>query len=152
MAPAFVAANVGKKSIAVNLKQQRGTELARQLMGSCDVVLENFGPGVMQRLGLGYEACQSLRPALIYCDLAGTDKPVRSATIPAIDNISQATSGMMASNGDVGDPPSRVGWPVVDTYTGTLAALAACRRCCNGTALAMVSTSMYPCWMHPWSC
>ena len=124
MAPAFVAANVGKKSIAVNLKQPRGIELARRLIASCDVVLENFRPGVMQRLGLGYETCRTLRPALIYCSISGYGQSGPQRDYPAIDNIVQATSGMMASNGDEGDPPSRVGWPAVDTYTGTLAALA----------------------------
>jgi CoA:oxalate CoA-transferase len=124
MAPAFVAANVGKKSIAVNLKKPRGVELARRLIASCDVVLENFRPGVMQRLGLGYEACRTLRPALIYCSISGYGQSGPQRDYPAIDNIVQATSGMMASNGDEGDPPSRVGWPAVDTYTGTLAALA----------------------------
>ncbi len=124
MAPAFVAANVGKKSVAVNLKQPRGVELARRLIATCDVVLENFRPGVMQRLGLGYEACRTLRPALIYCSISGYGQSGPQRDYPAIDNIVQATSGMMASNGDEGDPPSRVGWPAVDTYTGTLAALA----------------------------
>jgi CoA:oxalate CoA-transferase len=123
MAPAFVAANVGKKSIAVNLKQPDGAELARRLIASCDVVLENFRPGVMQRLGLGYETCRGLRPALVYCSISGYGQSGPQRDYPAIDNIVQATSGMMASNGDEGDPPSRVGWPAVDTYTGTLAAL-----------------------------
>jgi CoA:oxalate CoA-transferase len=123
MAPAFVAANVGKKSVAVNLKQARGGELARRLIASCDVVLENFRPGVMQRLGLGYEDCRTLRPSLIYCSISGYGQSGPQRDYPAIDNIVQATSGMMASNGDEGDPPTRVGWPAVDTYTGTLAAL-----------------------------
>ncbi len=124
MAPAFVAANVGKKSIAVNLKQPRGAELARRLISSSDVVLENFRPGVMKRLGLGYEECRTLRPTLVYCSISGYGQTGPQRDYPAIDNIVQATSGMMASNGDEGDPPSRVGWPAVDTYTGTLAALA----------------------------
>ena len=124
MAPAFVAANVGKKSLAVNLKQARGAALARRLIASCDVVLENFRPGVMQRLGLGYDVCRTLRPTLIYCSISGYGQSGPQRDYPAIDNIVQATSGMMASNGDEGDPPSRVGWPAVDTYTGTLAALA----------------------------
>ena len=124
MAPAFVAANVGKRSIAVNLKDARGGEIARRIVASCDVVLENFRPGVMQRLGLGYEACAALRPALVYCSISGYGQSGPQRDFAAIDNIVQATSGMMAANGEEGDPPSRVGWPVVDTYTGTLAALA----------------------------
>ena len=124
MAPAFVAANVGKKSIAVNLKSPEGLEVARRLVASADVVLENFRPGVMARLGLSYEACCKLRSALVYCSISGYGQSGPQRDYPAIDNIVQATSGMMSVNGDEGDPPSRVGWPVVDTYTGTLAALA----------------------------
>src|ERR1700760_3345787 len=124
MAPAFVAANVGKESIAVNLKHADGLEIARRLIRQCDVVLENFRPGVMSRLGLGYEACRELRQDLVYCSISGYGQSGPQRDYPAIDNIVQATSGMMAANGDEGDPPSRVGWPAVDTYTGTLAALA----------------------------
>ena len=124
MAPAFVAANVGKKSIAVDLKNPAGLEVARRLVASSDVVLENFRPGVMARLGLNYEACRLLRNALVYCSISGYGQSGPQRDYPAIDNIVQATSGMMSVNGDEGDPPSRVGWPVVDTYTGTLAALA----------------------------
>ena len=124
MAPAFVAANVGKQSIAVNLKHPDGLEVARRLVRSSDVVLENFRPGVMSRLGLGYEVCKTLRSNLVYCSISGYGQSGPQRDYPAIDNIVQATSGMMAANGDEGDPPSRVGWPAVDTYTGTLAALA----------------------------
>jgi crotonobetainyl-CoA:carnitine CoA-transferase CaiB-like acyl-CoA transferase len=88
------------------------------------VVLENFRPGVMDRLGLGYEASRKLRPGVVYCAVSGYGQDGPRRDFPAIDNIVQATSGMMAANGAEGDPPSRVGWPVVDTYTGTLAALA----------------------------
>jgi|HubBroStandDraft_5_1064220.scaffolds.fasta_scaffold02589_4 CoA:oxalate CoA-transferase len=124
MAPAFVAANVGKKSIAVDLKNPQGLEVAQRLVASSDVVLENFRPGVMARLGLSYEACCKLRSSLVYCSISGYGQSGPQRDYPAIDNIVQATSGMMSVNGEEGDPPSRVGWPVVDTYTGTLAALA----------------------------
>ncbi len=124
LSPAFIAANVGKQSLAVDLKRPEGVEIARRLIASSDVVLENFRPGVMQRLGLGYEVCKALRPDLIYCAISGYGQGGPRRDYPAIDNIVQATSGIMASNGDADDPPSRVGWPVVDTYTGTLAAMA----------------------------
>jgi len=124
IAPAFVAANVGKKSIAVDLKSPGGHDVACRLIRNCDVVLENFRPGVMSRLGLGYEECRGLRPGVIFCSVSGYGQTGPQRDHPAIDNIVQATSGMMASNGGPEDPPSRVGWPVVDTYTGTLAALA----------------------------
>ena len=124
LSPAFIAANVGKQSLAVDLKTAAGSEIARRLIARSDVVLENIRPGVMQRLGLDYESCRALRPELIYCAISGYGQngPRRDHT--AIDNIVQATSGIMASNGDADEPPSRVGWPVVDTYTGTLAAAA----------------------------
>lgn len=124
IAPAFIAANVGKKSIAVDLKSAGGHEIACQLIRESDVVLENFRPGVMTRLGLDYEACKRLRPGIIQCSVTGYGQSGALRDYPAIDNIVQATSGMMACNGGPDDPPSRVGWPVVDTYTGTLAALA----------------------------
>jgi len=124
VAPAFVAANAGKKSIALDLKRTEGLEIASRLIRQSDVVVENFRPGVMQRLGLGYEACRQLRPGLVFCSISGYGQTGRLRDYPAIDNIVQATSGMMSANGDEGDPPSRVGWPVVDTYTGTLGALA----------------------------
>jgi CoA:oxalate CoA-transferase len=123
IAPAFVAANVGKKSVAIDLKTAGGHEVATRLIQASDVVLENFRPGVMSRLGLGYEECRKLRPGVIFCSVSGYGQAGPQRDHPAIDNIVQATSGMMASNGGPDDPPSRVGWPVVDTYTGTLAAL-----------------------------
>lgn len=124
LAPAFVAANIGKRSIALDLKGARGREIARRLIGQADVLLENFRPGVMARLGLAYEDCKALQSRIIYCSVSGYGQGGPLRDYPAIDNIVQATSGMMAANGGPQDPPSRVGWPIVDTYTGTLAALA----------------------------
>lgn len=124
LSPAFIAANVGKRSLAVDLKRPEGIQIARRLIGRSDIVLENFRPGVMERLGLGYDACKHLQPKLIYCAISGYGQSGARRDHPAIDNIVQATSGIMAANGEPDDPPSRAGWPVVDTYTGTLAALA----------------------------
>jgi CoA:oxalate CoA-transferase len=124
MAPAFVAANAGKRSIAIDLKSARGHEIALRLIRQCDVVLENFRPGVMARLGLGFDECKVQQPRIVYCSISGYGQSGPLRDYPAIDNIVQATSGMMAANGGPDDPPSRVGWPIVDTYTGTLAALA----------------------------
>jgi crotonobetainyl-CoA:carnitine CoA-transferase CaiB-like acyl-CoA transferase len=124
MSPAFIAANVGKKSLVLDLKSESGRGVGERLIAQSDVVLENFRPGVMQRLGLGYEQARRLRPAVVYCSVSGYGQSGPRRDYPAIDNIVQATSGMMSANGSEGDPPTRVGWPVVDTYTGTLAALA----------------------------
>lgn len=124
LSPAFIAANAGKRSLAVDLKSSEGVEIARRLVTSCDVVLENFRPGVMDRLGLGYTVCKQLQRRIVYCAVSGYGQRGAWRDLPAIDNIVQATGGVMAANGEPEDPPSRAGWPVVDTYTGTLAALA----------------------------
>jgi CoA:oxalate CoA-transferase len=124
MSPAFIAANAGKRSIVIDLKTDHGREVARKLIATADVVLENFRPGVMDRLELGYAVCKALRPDVVFCSVSGygQDGPLKHH--PAIDNIVQASSGMMGLSGDPETPPMRVGFPVVDTYTGTLAALA----------------------------
>jgi CoA:oxalate CoA-transferase len=124
MAPAFIAANSGKKSIVIDLKNEAGREIARKLIATADVVLENFRPGVMDRLELGYSVCKALRPDVVFCSVSGYGQEGPLKHHPAIDNIVQASSGMMGLSGEPETPPMRVGFPVVDTYTGTLAALA----------------------------
>ncbi len=125
MSPAFIAVNAGKKSIALDLKNPQQLEIAKRIITRSDVVLENFRPGVMARLGLDYETARELNPDIVYCSISGygqTDSPQRNW--PAIDNIVQATSGMMKLGGEPGDAATRVGFPVVDTLTGQTAAFA----------------------------
>ncbi len=124
MSPAFIAANLCKRSIALDLKQPAAREIALQLIGTADAVTENFRPGVMDRLGLGYEVCRSINPGIVFCSVSGYGQAGEMRDFPALDQIVQATSGMMSVNGRPEDPPLRVGYPVVDTYTGTMAALA----------------------------
>lgn len=124
MSPAFIAANVGKKSIALDLKDERDHEIARKIIARCDVLLENFRPGVIERLGLGYEVARSLRPDIVFCSVSGYGQDSPQRDWPAIDNIVQATSGMMMLSGAEGDPPVRIGFPIVDTLTGQTAAVA----------------------------
>lgn len=124
MAPAFMAVNAGKKSIVLDLKQPQDLASARSIVERCDVLVENFRPGVMARLGLGHEAMRTLNPRLIYCSVSGYGQSGPRRDWAAIDNIVQATSGMMSLGGDPGAPPARVGFPVVDTLTGQTAALA----------------------------
>src|SRR5689334_2631371 len=124
MAPAFIAVNAGKKSIVLDLKQTADLAHARALVERCDVVVENFRPGVMQRLGLDYAAVRKLNARLVYCSVSGYGQSGPRRDWPAIDNIVQATSGMMSLGGDPDGPPMRVGFPVVDTLTGQTAAFA----------------------------
>ncbi|HWW63497.1 MAG TPA: CoA transferase [Sphingomonadaceae bacterium] len=124
MAPAFINVNAGKRSIALDLKSKGGREVARRLIAQADVVVENFRPGVMNRLGFDYDACCELRPGIIFCSVSGYGQTGPYRDYPAVDNIVQGTSGMMSVSGSPGDGPIRVGYPAVDTYTGTLAAMA----------------------------
>lgn len=124
MSPAFIAANAGKKSIALDLKMPSDLGIARAIISRSDVVLENFRPGVMARLGLGYDAVRTLRPDIVYCSVSGYGQEGPYRDWPAIDNIVQATSGMMMLSGEEGDPPVRVGFPIVDTLSGQTAAIA----------------------------
>lgn len=124
LAPAFIAVNAGKKSIVLDLKQPGDHATARRLIERCDVLIENFRPGTMGRLGLDYEAVKALNPDIVYCSVSGYGQDGPRRDWPAIDNIVQATSGMMSLGGEPGGPPQRVGFPVVDTLVGQTAAFA----------------------------
>src|SRR5690606_34496009 len=124
MSPAFIGVNAGKKSIVLDLKDPAQLEVARAIIRQSDVVLENFRPGVMDRLGLGYAQVREMKPDIVYCSVSGYGQSGPLRDWPAIDNIVQATTGMMRLGGTADDPPLRVGFPVVDTLTGQTAAFA----------------------------
>ncbi len=96
MAPAFIAVNAGKKSIALDLKDPGDAATARSIVEHCDVLVENFRPGVMARLGFGFDAVKKLRSDIVYCSVSGYGQSGPLRDWPAIDNIVQATSGMMS--------------------------------------------------------
>ena len=124
MGASFLAQNPGKRSVTLDLKQPRGKEVFRRLVATADVLVENFRPGVMQRLGLGYESLLAFQPRLIYCAISGfgQDGPLRD--LPAYDQIIQGMSGMMSITGAPDTAPYRVGYPVADTIGGLTAAMA----------------------------
>lgn len=124
MSPAFIAANAGKKSIALDLKNPEENAIAREIVARSDVLLENFRPGVISRLGFGYDAVRSYNPEIVFCSVSGYGQDGAQRDWPAIDNIVQATSGMMMLSGGEGDPPVRIGFPIVDTLTGQTATMA----------------------------
>jgi CoA:oxalate CoA-transferase len=120
----FLAQNANKKSLTLNLKAEEGKEIFRKLARTADVVVENFRPGVMTRLGLGYEQLCELNPKIIYCAISGFGQSGPDAFKPAYDQIIQGLSGVMAINGDERLNPLRAGFPVCDTVGGLNAAFA----------------------------
>ena len=124
MGLSFVAVNAGKQSVAVDLKDSRGTKIVRELARRSDVVLENFRPGVMDRLGLGYEVLAQDNPRLIYCAVSGFGQTGPWAGRPAYDQIVQGLSGAMSVTGDARTAPLRTGFPMSDTFGGLAAAFA----------------------------
>lgn len=124
MGISFLAQNAGKKSVTINLKSEIGRETFLSLVDTADVVVENFRPGVMDRLGLGQAVLRARKPALIYCAISGfgQDGPLRDN--PAYDQIIQGMAGVMSVTGDARTAPLRVGYPVADTMGGITAAFA----------------------------
>ncbi|MBB1630544.1 CaiB/BaiF CoA-transferase family protein [Cupriavidus sp. UME77] len=124
MGVSFLAQNPGKRSITINLKHASGKEVFRKLVQSADVLVENFRPGVMDRLGLGFEALKQIHPKLIYCAISGFGQDGPLSDLPAYDQIIQGMSGVMSITGDPQTAPYRVGYPVSDTIGGITAAFA----------------------------
>lgn len=124
MAEPFIGANAGKKSITLDLKSEFGKEAARRLIATSDIMVENFRPGVIDRLGLGYEALREANPHLIFCSISGYGQSGPMRDYPAIDQIIQSVSGLMGLSGEPDSGPMRVGFPIVDTYSALLAAFA----------------------------
>lgn len=120
----FVAFNRNKRSICIDLKSEQGLQAAMRLARSCDVIVESFRPGVMQRFGLGYEDVRAVNPGIVYCSVSAYGSTGDGASLGGVDGIVQAESGLMSLLGDEGQPPSKVQAPVVDVTTGYVAAIA----------------------------
>ncbi len=121
-APSFIGFNTGKESVSVNMKHPQGIEVVRRLVTHADVMVENYRPGVMARLGLGYKALNELNKRLIYCSVSGFGQSGPLRDNPAYDHVVQAVCGLMSVNGEPGSDPMKVGFPIVDTFTGYCAA------------------------------
>jgi CoA:oxalate CoA-transferase len=124
MGASFLAQNAGKRSVTINLKSPAGKEVFHRLVATAEVVVENFRPGVMDRLGLGYEALRKAKADLIYCAISGFGKDGPLKDNPAYDQIVQGISGVMSVTGDKQSAPLRVGFPAADTIGGITAAFA----------------------------
>jgi succinate--hydroxymethylglutarate CoA-transferase len=122
----FLAFNRSKRSIAIDLTDDRGRQLARRLVAGADVVIENFRPGVMDRLGLGHAELREADPALVFVSISAYGSQGPSSSRPGFDPILQAESGMMALTGDVDGGPVRHPLSIIDTLTASHATTAIC--------------------------
>ncbi len=116
----FISLNRNKKSMALNLKKDQGKEILRQLIGVSDVIVENFRPTTMEKLGFGWERIQEINPGIIYASICGFghDSLAQYAERPAYDMVAQAYSGIMSVNGPEDGPPCRVGSSIGDILAG----------------------------------
>jgi len=125
----YIALNRSKQSIALDLKSPEGVQIARDLAAQSDILLENFRPGVMDRLGLGQQALAQINPGLIYCSITGFGRNSPHGDKPAFDIVAQALSGVMSINCEPGQAPNKLGLPLGDmagsifSVFGILAAL-----------------------------
>ena len=124
MGTSFLAQNANKKSITLNMKVTEAKEIFKKLLKTADVVVENFRPGVMDRLGFSYDEICKINPKIIYCAISGFGQSGPDACKPAYDQIIQGLSGVMDVNGDERLHPLRAGFPVCDTIGGLNAAFA----------------------------
>ena len=114
----FLSVNRGKKSIVVDLKTDAGVALVRDLAARCDILIENYRPGVMDRLGLGYAALSATNPRLIYCAISGFGMTGPLRDRPSFDIVLQALSGALSVNGESGRAPTKLGIPLGDLVGG----------------------------------
>jgi crotonobetainyl-CoA:carnitine CoA-transferase CaiB-like acyl-CoA transferase len=119
----FMLANRNQRSVALDLKTDLGREAALRLIAASDVVVSNFRPGAMERLGLGYEAAKAVRPDIIYASASGYGSDSPSRDLPGQDLLIQALSGAASLTGRSGQDPIVVGAPIVDQHGGALLAM-----------------------------
>ncbi|MEV8371636.1 CaiB/BaiF CoA-transferase family protein [Kribbella sp. NPDC056861] len=120
----FLAQNAGKRSLTLDLKSAAGKEVFERLVREADVLLENFRPGVLERLGFSWPTLRELNPGLVYCAVSGFGQTGPMRGRPAYDQIIQGMSGIMSVTGTAESAPTRTGFPIADTLGGYAAAFA----------------------------
>ena len=120
----FLGVNRGKRSVSVDMKQPAGLDIVRRLIGKVDVVVENFRPGVVPRIGLDINALRAAHPGLIWASISGFGQTGPWRDLPAYDMIVQALSGVMSLTGEPGRPAVRLGIPAGDLVAGMYTAIA----------------------------
>ena len=118
----FLSINRNKESLALDIKQPRGREFLERLLARADVLVENFRPGTMERLGLGYAAIGPRFPRLVYCSISGFGQSGPRREQPGYDAVMQAEGGLMSITGEADGPPYRLGVAISDVVTGMFAA------------------------------
>ncbi len=124
MGPAWMAVNAGKRSITLDVTKPEGADIVRRLATKIDVVVENFRPGVMERLGIGFAQLSAINPQLIYCGISGFGATGPEARSPSFDGKIQAMSGLMSLTGEAEQGPMRAGFAAADISSGMMAAFA----------------------------
>jgi len=125
----FLSINRGKKSVALNMRHKKAKELVRELIPQIDILVENFRPGVMKKMGLDYDTVKDLNPRLLYLSISGFGQSGPYALRPAFDMIAQGMGGTVSITGEPGRPPVRVGYSIGDlgaalyAVSATMAAL-----------------------------
>ncbi len=119
----FLAINRNKRSVSIDLKNPEGRDLILRMARNADVVLENFRPGVMDRLGLSYEALERANPRLVICSISGFGQTGAMRETASFDLVTQAMSGVMSINGEADGPPTKMGIPMGDVGGGMWAAI-----------------------------
>ena len=114
----FMALNRNKRSIVIDLRTDAGRDIALRLADKADVIVENFRPGVMARLGIGYEAVAKRNPGIVFCSISGFGQSGPMAEKPSFDIVTQALSGAMSVNGELGGAPVKLGLPMGDLVGG----------------------------------
>ncbi len=120
----FITLNRGKKSIALNLKNEKAKEIINKLVAKVDVVVENFKPGVMKKLGFDYDAFCKINPRIIYGSISGYGQTGPLSDLPSYDLCIQAMCGLMSMNGYPDKPPLRIGNSITDYMSGVLMVVA----------------------------
>ena len=120
----FLSISRNKKSLTVDLKHPRGVRIIKELTKTADVVIENFRPGVMERLGLGYDVLSEINPKIVYTSISGFGHTGSYRNRPSFDIIAQAMGGVMAMTGPEGGPPCKVGPGIGDIWAATIGAYA----------------------------
>jgi crotonobetainyl-CoA:carnitine CoA-transferase CaiB-like acyl-CoA transferase len=123
ISPFFMLSHRNVRSITLNLKQQEAQEVARRLIASADVLVQNFRPGVVERFGLDYDAVRRINPRLVYASVSGYGEESPDRALPGQDLLIQAMSGLMAATGRASEPPTPVGAAIVDQHGAALLAM-----------------------------